>query len=268
MNNFEIIACDTDSIFFKKPDGASFSKDEIGALQTSLNSLYPETIRWELNGYFPVIVSAAAKNYLIKSENGKIKFKGSALLDPKKPQALREFIQKFITLLSEDKSDEIEALYNFYVKEICSLKDISRYSKRVTITDKILNPARTNEQKIYDAVKNIEGLQEGDRLKVFFKADRSLALEKDFNGDYDQKGLLEGLFKSSLIFEDLYPVREKLTNYALKRSQNALKSLIEAPEAPKVPDPPTTPENALKSIITHENVPGFDLWDLDKAWNP
>lgn len=265
MNNFEIIACDTDSIFFKKSGGASFSKEEMEALQTSLNSLYPETIRWELNGYFPVIVSAAAKNYLIKSEDGKIKFKGSALKDPKKEKALLDFIQRFIILLSEDKEDEVPSLYNNLVREICGLKDIGRYTKKITITEKVLNPERTNEQKVYDAVKNIEGLQEGDKVQVFFKSDRSLCLEKDFSGDYDQKGLLEKLFKSALIFENIYPVRERLLNYALKRSQDALKSVIESPEEkPKdtPQEPVTTP---VKSIINQSQaVPGFNLWNVDK----
>lgn len=266
MNNFEIIACDTDSIFFKKPGGASFSKEEMEALQTSLNSLYPETIRWELNGFFPVIVSAAAKNYLIKSEDGKIKFKGSALKDPKKQRGLLEFVQKFIILLSEDKEDEIPELYNLYVREICKMPDIKRYTKKITITEKVLNPERTNEQKVYDAVKNIEGLQEGDKVQVYFKSDRSLGLEQNFDGDYDKKGLLKSLFDSALIFEAVYPVREKLMNYALKRSQDALKSLIEAPEPVKVPEPLKIPENPVKSIIKRNNVPDFDLWSLDRAW--
>ena len=265
MNNFEIIACDTDSVFFKKLDGASFSKEEIEALRLSLNSLYPKTIVWELNGYFPVIVSAAAKNYLIKSEDGKIKFKGSALKDPKKEKALLEFIQTFITRLSEDREAEIPDLYNQYVREICSITNISRFTSKKTITDKVLNPERTNEQKVLDALKG-EELQEGDKVFLFFKSDRSLCLEKHFNGDYDKKGLLEKLFKSALIFENIYLVREKLTNYALKRNQEALKSLIEAPEPVKQPEPLKIPEKPIKSIIKRNNVPGFDLWSLDKAW--
>ncbi len=252
MNNFEIIACDTDSIFFKKLDGASFSKEEIESLQSSLNSLYPSTIKWELNGYFPVIVSAASKNYLIRSEDGKIKFKGSALRDPKKQRGLLEFVQKFITLLSEDKESEIPELYNSYVREICNLKDIKRWTKKITITEKVLNPERTNEQKVYDAVKNIEGLQEGDKIQVYFRSDRSLALEKDFDGDYDQKGLLKSLHDSALIFEDLYPVREKLPNYALKRSQDALKSLLERPEEKYIAN---LPEPLKTLVMAQETIP-------------
>lgn len=242
MNNFEIIACDTDSVFFKKPDGVSFSKEEIEALQNSLNSLYPQSIHWEINGYFPVIVSAAAKNYLIKSEDGKIKFKGSAIKATGKEQALREFIQTFIIRLSEDRESEIPELYNQYVKEICSITNISRFVSKKTVTASVLNPERTNERKILDALKG-EELQEGDKVMLYFKADRSLCLEKNFNGDYDKKGLLEKLFKSALIFDQIYPVKEKLPNYALKRNQKALESFITGSEEISNPIPLKTSEN-------------------------
>lgn len=226
MNNFQIIACDTDSIFFKKPDGSSFSEEEIKTLQESLNSLYPSRIRWELNDYFPVIVTLKAKNYVTKTTNGKIKIKGSALKAVGKPTGLQEFIQKFTILLSEDKQHEIVDLYNKYVNEICHISDIKRWTKKITITDKVLNPERTNEQKVYDAVKHIEGLQEGDKVQVFFRADRSLCLEQDFNKDYDKDGLLDNLYKSALIFEAVYPVKEKLLNYKLKRNKEKLELLI------------------------------------------
>jgi len=101
MNNFEIIACDTDSIFFKKPTGASFSKEEIEALRLSLNSLYPKTIIWELNGCFPVIATLKAKNYAIKHQDGTIKIKGSALKATGKEKALQEFMNEFIKILLE-----------------------------------------------------------------------------------------------------------------------------------------------------------------------
>lgn len=236
MNNFEVIACDTDSLFFKKPDGSSFSKEEITTLQTSLNSLYPKTICWELNGYFPVIVSAAAKNYLIKSEDGSIKFKGSALRDPKKQRALVEFIQTFINLMAEDRESEIPTLYNKYVKEINDLKDISRFVSKKTVTASVLNPERTNEQKILDALKG-EEVQEGDKVYVYFKSDRTLSLQKHFDGDYDKKGLLDSLFKSAMIFVNIYPVKTNLLNYALKRNKTALESLINGSDEKSIPTP-------------------------------
>ena len=49
------------------------------------------------DGYFDTIIVLKAKNYIL-CNNGKIKYKGSALKDPKKELALKEFIDKIIDI--------------------------------------------------------------------------------------------------------------------------------------------------------------------------
>lgn len=226
MNNFEVIACDTDSIFFKKPSGESFSPEEIDKLNKELNSLYPDNIHWELNDYFSGIVTTKAKNYVLQTPDGKVKIKGSALKATSKELALQEFLKRFLEFLLEGKESEIVDLYNSYVKEICNLKEMKRWSYKKTITQSVLNPERTNEQKVLNAIEGMEGLQEGDKIRVFFKADETLALEEHFNGDYDKEVLLKKLFMTAKVLETVYPVKENLLNYSLKRNKKALETLF------------------------------------------
>lgn len=103
MNNFQITACDTDSIFFKKHDSSFFEKKEREELLNQLNSLMPEKIRWEINDYFPKIITLAAKNYIMVLESGEIKYKGSALKSSKTEPALREFIYKIINVMLNEE---------------------------------------------------------------------------------------------------------------------------------------------------------------------
>ncbi len=67
-------------------------------------------------------------------------------------------------------TNDIIDIYHKYIKETHNITDIKRWSTKKTITKAVLdckkkNPeARLNERKVYDAVKDISGLQEGDKL--------------------------------------------------------------------------------------------------------
>lgn len=222
-HNFILTGCDTDSIMVCKPDFSPFSKNEQENLLNELNSLYPELIKWDDDGYYECVIVLKAKNYVLWDGKTK-KVKGSALKDGKKEVALKEFLNKIIDSIIEERYNYTE-IYNSYVKEIMNVTDIKRWASRKTLTDKIFNAERLNEQKVKDAIEDTEYV-EGDRVWTFFKEDESLELVENFNGDYNKDRLLRKLYNTAKVFESIMPVKELFLNYGLKRNKELLKEII------------------------------------------
>lgn len=222
MNNFNIIACDTDSIFFKKQDESIFTEQEIIDLQKSLNSLYPEGIHWELNGVFQKILTFKAKNYILY--DGKtVKYKGSALRSPKLEKALNEFIQRMVESMLHDETNYVD-IYNEYVKEIDNIKDINRWAARYTISAKTLESERTNESKVRDALIGSEYV-ENDRVYLFFNVNDELTLVENYKGEYNKDRLYEKLHKTALRFSTLLD-KTMFINYKLKKNKKLLECIL------------------------------------------
>lgn len=201
MNNFIIVNADTDSVSFCKQDMSVFSEEEQDELLKSLNSLYPDKISWEDDGLYQVLVVVKAKNY-IKLHDGKLEIKGSGLKDPKKQPAIREFMDKIINCLVYDKKDEIVNIYHEYIREAHNLKDISRWTKKMTITESVLNPKRTNEQKVLDALKG-QKIQMGDKIFCYFKNDDSLGLQEFWDNDHNILKMMGNLYNSLNVFKNV-----------------------------------------------------------------
>lgn len=168
--NFNIANCDTDSISF--PVGRSLTDEERKEILKDLNSNYPDAIKFEDDGFYKTFCILAAKNYIIQTMDGKIKLKGSSLKDQKKEPALREMVDKMISLIVERKELGLIDIYKDYIRECYSVKDIKRWAAKKTVTKPVLNcrdnpEARLNERKVYDAVKDMSGLQEGDKVYLY-----------------------------------------------------------------------------------------------------
>lgn len=223
-HNFVLCGLDTDSILFCKPDQAPFTIAEQEQLLLELNSLYPENIKFEDDGYFSNVLILKAKNYCLKTEDGKIKIKGSALKATTKERALKELINQMVDLLLNDRAFELKDLYKSYIKEACNIKDITRWSSKKTITEAVLNPQRTNEQKVADALKGTE-FSAGDKRYFFFKNDDSLSLQENFDGDYNKDRMLEKVYNTFKIFENVVDMSQIL-KYHLKRHKKDLEELL------------------------------------------
>jgi hypothetical protein len=233
-HNFIICNVDTDSASFCKPDMSPFSEKEQADLLASLNSLYPSRISWEHDGIYPVFCVLRAKNYILKDEDGKVKTKGSALRNPNKELAFREFIGEIINCLMEDKVGECLEVYNKYVREIHFIQDMNRFCSKKTITDSVLNPKRTNEQKVLDALQG-KKVQMGDKVYMYFKSDESSGLAEHWNNDHDPVVLLKKLYNTIIIFENVLDMTQ-FTNYALKSHAVKVKlhKVLGLPEPEKV----------------------------------
>lgn len=211
---------DTDAVLFGYQDGRSISQEERSQIQEGLNKQFPSTISWEDDGYFSKVIILKAKNYILKDEKGKIKYKGSALRSPSLELALREFIEKIVeSILNE--TGNYDSIYREYIREIMDVKDITRWSTRKTLSEKTFESERANESKVCDAIEGTEYV-EGDRIRTFFREDETLCLVENFTGDYNKKKLLEKLFKAGKRFETVLPTKELFLNFKLKRNEKLL----------------------------------------------
>lgn len=213
MYNFQIVNADTDSISFCKQDRSLFTEDETITLLKELNSIYPEKIKFEDDGVFDCLVVLKAKNY-IKLHDGILETKGSALRNPNREPALREFISKAIDCFVYDRQHEIINIYNEYIREIFNVKDISRFCTKKTITNAVLNPERTTEQKVLDALGNRK-VQMGDKHYFYFKEDESLGHVEDWNNDHNKEKLLGKLYNTISVFTNVYDMTQ-VPKYHLK----------------------------------------------------
>lgn len=166
---YKISNCDTDSISFTC--GRALNDSDKKEILDDLNSNFPSAIKFEDDGYYKRIVVLRAKNYILY-DGKKVKLKGSSIKDQKKEPALREMMEKLIDCLVFDTSENLVKIYTSYVKEAMNVTDIRRWCAKKTITKAILNcatdpEARENERKPYMAVKDMPGLQEGNKVYLY-----------------------------------------------------------------------------------------------------
>lgn len=161
---YSLVNVDTDSFSFYKENDLITQKT-FNQFLVDLNSIYPETIRWDDDGIYDNVLILKAKNYVLKQGN-EITYKGSALIDQKKEPAMLEFLRKATDLIMNKQSNKILDLYHNYVKEAYEIKDISRWAVKKTVTEKVLENDRTNEKKIREAIGNTS-VQEGDKIWIF-----------------------------------------------------------------------------------------------------
>lgn len=242
--NFIIGPTDTDSISFCKQDHSSFPQEQIKALLAELNEISPEMMVWEDDGYFKTVIAVSAKNYVLEKFDGTIIYKGNSIKAPMKEIALREFIKRIIGEILNG-TENFTAIYDEYIKEIIDVKDISRWSSKKTITPSVLNPKRSTEQNIKNAIVDTEYV-EGDKIRVFFKWDETLCLQEKFDGDYNRDRLFEKLYNTAMIFDAILVTEQLFINYKLVKNQKELYEKLGLVN-PK-PVPPKAPRKKVDKV--------------------
>lgn len=167
-HNFVMTNADTDSISFCKENGEPFSKLEQESLLNEINQILPNLIEYEHDGMFDKVLVLKAKNYVLV-EGEKVKKKGSSITDSKKEQALMEMIEELIDSLLNRSGKELD-IYHRYIKEVLDIQDIKRWSVKKNVTESVLNPERSNESKVLDALDGLE-IQEGDKYYMYTAVD-------------------------------------------------------------------------------------------------
>jgi hypothetical protein len=178
------------------------------------------SIRWEDDGYYKTVVVVKAKNYVLQDEDGDVTIKGSGLKGTMKERALQQFMREVIELLLKGRKDRLVRLYETYVKRVDNLTDITDWCFKKTVTKSVLEPERTNEDRVKDAL-DLETVSEGDKVYLFFKSAEQLCLREEFDGTYDKDKLFKKLYDTLCVFETLIDV-DLFPNYALKRNKELL----------------------------------------------
>jgi DNA polymerase elongation subunit (family B) len=246
LNNHILANVDTDAFSVCKPDQSKWTADEKKKFRDFINSQFPELIRWSDDGEYEKFLVVKSKNYVMlkKLPDGSVKkiVKGSAFKDSKKPKAMSQYMMEMVDLILDEKFDELVPLYERYAKSILNITDISPWAKKLTVTGKITScvghekmdvvqksklKVRLNETKVYDAIQHTD-FQEGDKIYLYFRSDKTYKLASEFDGDYDQKALLTSLYNTTQIFKklpkDIFDL-DKFVNYSLKRNRQLLESL-------------------------------------------
>ena len=223
MYDFQLVNVDTDSISICKKDGSPFSEEEESRLLKELNAMFPDTMVWDDDGSFPIVIVLRAKNYvLFYGEN--IKYKGSAIKATQTEPALKEFIKAVIDSMLNDRND-YQAIYHRYIKEAANIKDIKRWAARKTVSERTLNSERKNETRIKDAIEGTE-IVEGDRIYLYNKDEETLDLVQNFNGQYCVAKYLKKVYDTSWTFDSVLDCESLFQNYALKKNKRALEELL------------------------------------------
>ncbi len=217
-NKLKIVNCDTDSFMCCNEDQSFIDKERRVTLLKDLNSIMPSGISWEDDGYYSRVCVVKIKNYILKTENGEVKIKGSSLRAPNKEKKLKVFIDKVIEYLLDNKLDEVKQLYNNYVNEVYNLQSINGWVSKKSISDKVLNSERTNEKKVFNAIEGSDYV-EGDKCYMYFTKDGSLKLEEKWTNDHDELVLLKKLYNTIVTFETVLNL-EEYPNFSLKRNLN------------------------------------------------
>ena len=258
MNNFKVIGCDTDSILFCKENEQAFTSDEQEQLLRDINSQLPTRIKFEHDGIFKRVIILKAKNYILYDDE--LKIKGSALKASTKEKALKDLISDLIWTMIK-KEYEYKAIYKKYVLEALNVQDIGRWASKKTVTQAVLNPERTQERKILEALQGYE-YSEGDKKYFYFKQDGSLGLIEGFNNDYDKQKLLSKIYQTFKIFENVIDI-DLIPKYHLKTKQKELLEFIKPMEKFGVIN-----KNILNNMspiisleeVTSKNSPEYDDW--------
>lgn len=222
QHDFIVSNTDTDSISMCNHDGSMISPEQRLELLNEINSLLPELINYEDDGFFHSFIVIKAKNYIMY-DGKKLKIKGSALKKSTSEPALREFVKRFIDYLVFDKQDQLVELYHEYVREILHIDNIQRWCSRKTISDKVLNGTRTNETQIMRALEGVE-FSEGDRCYFFYDHLERLVRMEDFDGQYCVDRYLEKLYKTVLTFQTVCD-KSIFVNYKLRKNKKLLENL-------------------------------------------
>jgi DNA polymerase elongation subunit (family B) len=249
---YTLVNVDTDS--FSYTNNTAPTQDDFNAEIERLNKLYPELIRWENDGVYEKFIVVKAKNYVMVKD-GKVKYKGSSLTDQKKEPRLLKLLEELINVLLNDKPNKEAKLIETYNQACCEAAftfDVKHWVTKKTVSEKVLNANRPNEQKILNACnmaiehKIIDGVQAGDKVYlyqaidgmiqakskgelVFSKKGEPKMIQNEilkfpelYQNDQDTEHYLGRVYATVTILENIVDIN-KFTNYSLKKNRELLK---------------------------------------------
>jgi DNA polymerase elongation subunit (family B) len=130
-----VIECDTDGVMFLPPESVKIGdrKSELAYIE-SLTERTPDGIVVGHDGTYEKMVSFRTKNYVLKSKNGDVKFKGSAIISRGNEKFVNGFVRQVFRLLLDENIQGIRDLYMEYRQRIVQKSfDISELAVTKTL---------------------------------------------------------------------------------------------------------------------------------------
>ena len=166
----QVIEIDTDGIYFVPPAAATEA-----ALHTGLAGILPEGIEVEFDARYAAMFSYKAKNYALLTADGALLLKGGALKSRGLELFQRDYLERMIRLLLQERPDEIPALRDELEKAIRErLIPIAQLTKTDTLQDSLpqyqkkISGATRNRSAAYElAIKSGRDYQPGDQIKYY-----------------------------------------------------------------------------------------------------
>ncbi len=199
----QVIEIDTDGVYFHPPEGVETEAQE-QAFVAEVGKHLPEGIRLVHDGRYKAMLSVKTKNYVLQGYDGNLTFKGASLRSRADERFGREFLNRAIEWLLEEKPEEVSKEYLRLARALLNgevpIEDLCR---RERITEK----SRLNHHPL----RHLAGrFQIGDYIMVYRRKDGTLGLLEEYAGDEDREHYVEKLYKFASRLEDLFPEFERL----------------------------------------------------------
>ena len=166
----QVIEIDTDGIYFIPPPGGTVEE-----LQKGLESVLPEGIEVEFDARYPAMFSYKAKNYALLQEDGELLIKGGALKSRGLEKFQRDFVERMVRLLMEQKPEEIGRLRSQFEDQLRRREwPVEFFMKTDTLQDSLaqyqkkIGASARNRAAAYElAIKSGGDYQPGDRVSYY-----------------------------------------------------------------------------------------------------
>lgn len=186
----KVIEIDTDGVYFQPPADVDGFDAEVAYIE-KIGSILPAGIRLAHDGRWQAMLSFKVKNYVLVGYDGKRTFKGASMRSRADEVFGREFISEAVGLLVKGEKEKVGELYRRIADEIESKKmPVEKFARRERVTEKTFTS--TAKKRVAEAAK---GARVGEYISVYDRADGTIGLAEDYNGDEDTRYLLDKLYK-------------------------------------------------------------------------
>lgn len=175
-----IIEIDTDGIYFTAPPEVE-GKAAAESLIEQLNASLPEGIDAELDGRYKAMFSYKVKNYVLMTEDGKLRIKGSGLRSRAMEKFQRRLMETLFRSLLEDRAEALGEVYLEYHERLRNHSwDPSMFCKRETLRESLSTYREKRSQKKRSAAAAYElaiasgrPFQPGDPISYYVTGSQS-----------------------------------------------------------------------------------------------
>lgn len=125
-----VILVDTDGVLYELPR-SGMTDSEVDDLVADISSNMPEGINIGNDGRFLKVLSYKPKNYVLVTDEGKVKFKGVSFKGRNMPPFAREYIKDVCHAILEDDAMEVYKIHTYWLHRIVNHEwDISEFRSR------------------------------------------------------------------------------------------------------------------------------------------